>query len=450
MFSAVAFVIFCAACSVLAFTRHPIYALYFYLATTYVHPPSRWWSYMLPDLRWALISAAVAALAVILHRGRLSQRPVWLANGAAIILILYGTWMWIQTSWALDLNEHLEGNVLFTKYMVAFWFIYRITDTKESLRYFLFTHALGCGMLGAMARFSEREAGRVESVGGPGIDDANSLGMFLATGAVVCLGLALSQKGWRRGLALLLLPLILEGFVVTNSRGAFLGLVAGALVLTISKASAHRRAFWAVTVVAALVAFVAVDKMFVERMFTIGDVASESDEAEMSARSRVAIVEAQLQMARDHPMGVGHRGTVTLSPLYLERKWLVGGGADADAARSSHNTALTALVEQGLIGATLYVFLIVWLIGAGFRIRRMDKQGANPELTTIGSTLCAAIAVVLVSGLATDYLLTEVQFWMFGGLVSVLQLHASQRAAASEVARAVSPGSFAGPSSPTP
>ena len=449
MFSAIAFVIFCAVCSVLAFRRHPIYALYFYMATTYVHPPSRWWSYMLPDMRWALLSAALAVLAVVLHRGKLSERPVWLANGAVIILTLYGTWMWIQTPWALDLNEHIDGSVLFTKYMVGFWFIYRITDTKESVRNFLFTHALGCGLLGALARFSEREGGRVEGVGGPGIDDANSLGMFLATGAIVCMGLLLSQKGWRRGLALLIFPVVLEGFVVTNSRGAFLGLAAGAVVLTISKARAHRRAFWAVAVVASMVAFVAVDKMFVERMFTIGDVTSENEDAEMSARSRVAIIEAQLQMARDYPMGVGHRGTVTLSPLYLERKWLVGGGAEADASRSSHNTALTALVEQGLIGATLYVFLIVWLIGAVFRVRRMGKQGADPELTTMGSTLCAAVTVVLVSGLATDYLLSEVQFWMLAGLVSVLQLHASQRASASESARLELLDKFAQPSSPT-
>ncbi len=447
MFTAIAFVLFALVCSVLAFTRHPIYSVYFYLSTTYVHPPSRWWSYMLPDMRWALLSAAVAALAVILHRGRLSQRPVWLANGAAIILILYCTWMWIQTPWALNLPEHLEGSVLFTKYLVAFWFIYRIADTKESLRNLLFTHAIGCAMLGALARFAEREGGRVEGVGGPGIDDSNSLGMFLGTGAIVCFGLLLSQKGWRRVLALLLFPLILEGFVVTNSRGAFLGLIAGAAVLTITKARAHRRTFWAVGVLAAMVAVVAVDKMFVERMFTIGDVAAESEDAEMSARSRVAIIEAQLQMARDYPWGAGHRGTVPLSPLYLDRKWLVGGGADPDAGRSSHNTALTALVEQGLIGATLYVFLLAWMVGAVFRVRRMDKRHADPELTTLGGTLCAAVFVVLVAGLATDYLLAEVQFWMLAGLVSCLQLETSLRAAAGGTAPVARHGELDAPAS---
>jgi hypothetical protein len=45
MFSASAFVLFFLACIVLAFARHPIYGLVLYLSVTYIHPPSRWWSY---------------------------------------------------------------------------------------------------------------------------------------------------------------------------------------------------------------------------------------------------------------------------------------------------------------------------------------------------------------------------------------------------------------------
>ena len=430
MFYAIAFSIFCAVCTVLAFTRHPIYGLYFYMATTYVHPPSRWWASLLPDMRWALLSAVVTVLAIVFHRGKLSSRPLWLATGAAAILSVYALWMWIQTPWALDLEEHIDGSVLFVKYMLAFWFIYRVTDSKELIRNFLFTHALGCGLFGFLARFSDREAGRVEGVGGPGLDDANSLGMFLGTGAIVCLGLLLTQKGWRRWLALILLPAILEGFVAANSRGAFLGLIAGTVVVVFTMARSHRRVFWVVAVVAGLFAGIAADKMFVERMFTIGDVAAQGEEGDMSARSRTAIVEAQLHMARDYPMGVGHRGTVPLSPLYLERKWLVGGGADPNAGRSSHNTFLTTLVEQGVIGAIIFVTLVAWLFRAIVRVRRMDRRGVDPEISTLGGTMCAAIVVVLVAGAATDYLLAEIQFWMFAGLASLLALEASRRTTA--------------------
>ena len=61
MYFATAFVLFCAACTVLAFVRHPIWGLYFYLAVTYVFPPARWWGTLLgSDIRWSLIAAIVS------------------------------------------------------------------------------------------------------------------------------------------------------------------------------------------------------------------------------------------------------------------------------------------------------------------------------------------------------------------------------------------------------
>src|ERR1700704_4384820 len=111
MFSALAYVAFCLACSVFAFTRHPIWGFYFYLATMYVYPPSRWWGYMVADLRWAMMSAALTVLAVVMHRGKLAAKPPWLGNAPAVILTMYACWMWIQFPWALDQPTHFSGTL---------------------------------------------------------------------------------------------------------------------------------------------------------------------------------------------------------------------------------------------------------------------------------------------------------------------------------------------------
>jgi hypothetical protein len=144
MFYAVAFALFAMVCTVLAFIRHPIYGLYFYLATTFVYPPSRWWGTMLPDLRWALLSALITAMAILLRQGKLRTKPVWLANAPAATAILYSLWLWAQTPWALDLQTHLDGSLQFTKYLLAFWMIYCVMDSKEHLRDVLLAHVLGC------------------------------------------------------------------------------------------------------------------------------------------------------------------------------------------------------------------------------------------------------------------------------------------------------------------
>lgn len=428
MTAAIAYLIFCAACTVLAFKRHPAYGFYFYLAAFYVHPPSRWWNYMLsPSLRWSLLSAVVAVLAVLIHRGRLRAKPFWMSNAPAMILTIYCILMWVQCAWALDLETHLDGAAKFAKYLVAFWLVYRLVDTKEVLRDLLFAHAAGCTLLGIMCQVIGREGNRLDGVGGPGLDDANTLGMYLATGLVACLGIFLTNKGWRRWATLGMMVLILNGFVLANSRGAFLGLVAGLLVVLVCKAREHRKMFW-VLGLAGLVGFsVIVDKVFVDRMFTIGDVVEDSEDADMSARSRVELYKAQLRMAADYPMGVGYRGTATLSARYLDRRWLArdNGIDDPDAARTSHNTLMTTLVEQGVLGLLLFIALLVWLLASTLRVRGMSKRGVDPELVTLSAATCGALMVVIVAGSATDYLMAEVQFWLFAALVSAFQLAGS-------------------------
>lgn len=424
MHYAFAFILLAALCTVFAFKRHPIYALYFYLASIFVYPPSRWWGYMLPDLRWSLLSAAIATLSVLFHRGKLNPKPPVMMNAPAILLCMYAAWMWIQTPWALDQSQHIEGSVQYVKYLIAFWFIYRMIDSKARVADLLLGLTAGCALLGVYAQFSDRSGGRLDGVGGPGMDDSNTLAMYLATGLISCMGLVLSQRGWRRWLSAATLPVILNGFVLANSRGSFLGVAAGVLVLALCKAKAHRRLFWALMLVAAVGVTFVVDSAFMDRMATIGDVTDQDNEqADASARSRLVIVEAQMRMAADYPMGVGFRGTIVLSPRYLDSRWLTKlPGTDESVGRSSHNTFMTTLVEQGIPGALMFLALVTWIVVSIFKLRRPSRYGADPELATMGAALCGGLVVVIVAGTATDYFMAEVQFWLYAGLVSTFQL----------------------------
>jgi hypothetical protein len=366
----------------------------------------------------------VTVLSVALAGKKLQPKPLWLASGPAIVMTLFTIWLWLQMPLALDLDDHLMGTVKYTKYVLAYWFFYRIMDSKDRVRDMLFLHVFGCSILGMLAMLEGRSGGRLDGVGGPGIDDANTLGMYLVTGTIIAFGLTLAQTGWRRIAALGCMAICAQGFILTNSRGAFLGLVAAWLVLAACKSIRHRRVFWGFAVVGVLGLAVLIDDAFVNRMFTIRDVASDSEEADTSARSRVEVAKAQLLMFLDHPIGTGHRGTVVLSTRYLDAKWLTldkSGNPDS-AARSSHNSFLSALVEQGFIGAVLFICYVFWLVGAMLRVRRLGRAGADPQLITMAAAMCAAQSVVFVAGNTADYLMAEVQFWMYAGLVSSLAM----------------------------
>jgi len=427
MFYAAAFALFCVACTVLAFVRHPIYGVYFYLATTYVYPPARWWGHYLPDARWALLAAAVTALAIVVNRRTLKAKPLWLAQGPAILLVLYVAWMAIQTPWALDVSEHVTGMTQIVKCLLALWFVYRVIDSKERLRDVAFAHVLGCALLGLYAQFTGRQQGRLDGVGGPNLDDANTLSMYLVTGAIVAVGLVLTQRDWRRWVSLGSLVLITNGFILANSRGAFIALIAGGLVLAMTTARPHRRMFWAFAAVGVVGLVSLMDQTFIERMFTIQDVASDDEEADTSARSRVAVAKAQMQMFASHPMGIGYRGTVVLSQQYLDRKWLTLG--DDTPTRSSHSTFLTAMVEQGLPGGLIYGVLVLWVLAAAVRVRRLNATSTDPEIVTLAASLCAALTAVLVAGISADYLTKEVQFWLYAALLSAFWLAGGTRSA---------------------
>ena len=419
MISAALFLLFAAGCTVLGFVRHPIYAFYFYLATIYVFPPGRWWGYIFGDLRWALLSAVVTVLAIVVGRNKLAQKPPWIASVPAIVMTLYATWMWIQLPWALDTELQLNACIQFVKYIVAFWFVYRLADSKERVRDVLFAHMIGCAFLGLLALSVGRANGRLDGVGGPGIDDSNTLGMYFATGALTALGLLLTQSGWRRWAALAAGAVIMEGLVLTNTRGAFLGLVGGALLFAVFKARAHRRLFWGVALVSLLGLALIVDRSFIERMSSIGEATADSEDVDQSARSRMFIISAQWQMFLSYPLGTGHRGTAVLSPRYLDDRWLTGN--DEDRARSSHNTFMTTLVEQGIPGALMYLWLSLWTLVAMVKLRSLERRHGDSEVTTLAATAGAVMGAVFVSGNTADFLMAEVQFWIFAVLVTLLQ-----------------------------
>lgn len=410
----------------LALVRHPIWGLYAYLASFYIHPPSRWWAQNLPDLRWAFLSAGVTLLAILIHRGKLNaQRPAWYASLPAVLLIVFVVWLWIQSLWALDVGAHRDASIQFMKYLVAFYFIYRLAETPERMRDILLVHVAGCAYLGMLAQLTDNFVdGRLNGVGGPGIDDANTLGMFLGTGLLVAAMLALVERGWRRIFVIVAGPVILNGVVLAASRGAFLGVLVGGFVLFLVKPPQCRRLFWVFTVVGIVGAVSLMDQRFIDRMLSITAAVEKSEEMDSSAESRWATIEAQLKMFVDYPLGTGHKGTAVLSPRYLDAKWLTTrpGEDESAAARSSHNTLLTALVEQSIPGVAVYLLFVLWGMRSVYLIRLRQRTDPAAQLP-YGGAAAAALAVVLAAGLFTDYLMAEVQVWMVALLAAQLQLH---------------------------
>ena len=419
----------------LAVVRNPMYGLFTYVAVFYLHPPSRWWGHFLPDLRWSLLAAAVTLLVALRYRSP-EPRPSWISTTPARLLLVYTLWLWIQSFWAIDQAQHLECCILFTKYLAVFYMVYHLIDSPEKARAFLFVHLAGCLYLGTIAYSTGGGAGgRLDGVGGPGIDDSNTLGMQMGTAAAVGLALMIMETRWWMGFCAVASAFALNTLVMTGSRGAFLALLAGGLTLVYLHAKRYRKKFVVIGVVGVLAFGAVASQQFWERMNTLHAVVDENEQLEDSAESRIVIAKAQLEMAKGNPAGYGHRGTEALSARYMDRKWLTESGA-----RSSHNTFLTALVEQGIAGAVMYLAFVAWGIRSMLRIRPILN---NAETATIGMYAAAAmsgLAVVLVAGEFADFLKVEVQIWLAALVASLFQCAQAWQERTSAAISSGSPG----------
>lgn len=413
----------------LCLVRHPLFGLYTYVAVFYLHPPSRWWGESLPDLRWALL-AAVVTLVASWRLPPTPNRTPWLQTTPAKALILFTVWMWIQNVWALEPALHMEATLLFTKYVLLYYLMYRLIVTPEDMTRFLMVHVVGCGYLGWLA-FGVNVSGRLEGVGGPGIDEANAFAMQMGT-AIVCGAIfALALGGIWRWLAMLPLPFMLNALILSGSRGGFLALLGGGIVLWLLKPRAYRKMFYVFAGLGVLLFGMLAHDMFWKRMGTMeAAVSEEAEPIDDSAMSRVALVHAQIRMAARYPHGTGHRGTQVLAPEYLENRYLSVGPDGQLGSRSSHNTAMSALVEQGLIGGFVYVWLWWWTFRATLRIKRAEGDTQDTQRRSLLAATAAALTVVFIAGIFVDYIKTEVQIWLWAVLASMLALAEPATAAA--------------------
>lgn len=409
----IAFVVAFFAAMGLALFRSPMYGLYAYVAVFYLHPPSRWWGAALPDLRWALFAAAVTLIATM----RLPQdttRPSWISATPAKLLLAYTVWLWIQQLWALSPDDQMDICILFTKYLVLFYLIYRLIDTPQKITTFLLAHVIGCAYLGWLA-FNARFQGRLEGVGGPGIDESNALAMQMSTGVAVGAMLILGGKGWVRWVAFAAMPFMLNTMVLAGSRGAFVALFGCGLALWYLKPMKHRGLFYAFAILGVILFGILANQIFLTRVGTITAVTQEDKTVDRSAESRVVLFKAQVQMAERYPFGTGHRGTAVLSPQYLDPIYLSSrheNGRIIYGQRSSHNTFMTALVEQGVFGAILFLSLWWWVAKTLMQLKR--TYAANDSQVLIALHVAAvggALAAVFVAGQFVDYLKVEIQIW---------------------------------------
>lgn len=272
------------------------------------------------------------------------------------------------------------------------------------------------------------------------LDNPNMLGEYLILIIPIAVAMFIGRgEGMRRTSAFFCIGVMGACLVLTWSRGAWLGLIFGALLFLFMW---HHRSMWLVIAGIAAIPMLPyiLPQSIISRFSSIGDL------SDSSTSYRVHIWHASAKMIGDNPIsgiGVGEGAWDQIYPLYTYM--------GVEAAPHSHNLYLQIWLELGLTGILAFVLFLFFLYQSGFtmfaRIGSMQglqtadlspsmlrhnltdgKAGADLELQrartqlrlSAAGPLCG-IAGVLLQGM-TDYAWYNyrvyLMFWLVCGLAS--------------------------------
>ncbi|HJQ70333.1 MAG TPA: O-antigen ligase family protein [Blastocatellia bacterium] len=243
----------------------------------------------------------------------------------------------------------------------------------------------------------ESAAGRAVRVIGS-LGHSNYLGNFLLYTTLISAGLAIVARGPARRFALLSAVLSTAVIALSGTRGAWLGLVAGAIAFAaiemrgragfLLKASARRVVPAAIT-------------LFIASLILVWVIASSPASSGIAVRVRSFVSEGYTGSGRT----ILWRDAVSMAPAFA----LVGCGPEGfrkaflayksrELARhapqinneSSHNAYLDAAISYGLAGAIAYVAIIAAALALLMRARRAADQRIRVLITAILSAIVAA------------------------------------------------------------
>jgi O-antigen ligase len=335
-------------------------------------------------------------------------------------MVIFVSWVGLQSFWALNPQMHKELLVMLLKYTLLIALVYKSIDSIVHLKIFLWTHAAGCFYLGTVV-ISDYLGGRFEGFSGPGINEANAAALLIVTGVITTFVIFLTGKAVEKVIAVGFMPFTLNALVATISRSGFLALAVAGLIFNFFVPKQSVRVVRIFSVAGLVLLVMISNPLYWERIGTIL-IAGEDVSGVDTGSGRLVLIQSQFEMFSDYPMGCGHRCTAVLSPTYMDDVYLTG--KEGNRARSSHNTYMTLLVEQGLPGAIFYVLLLIWIARTTFRLRGRMRNSTGLVPTAYAATV-SILAAITVGDLFVDYLKFEARFWFIGMLMVLAKMDAN-------------------------
>jgi O-antigen ligase len=251
--------------------------------------------------------------------------------------------------------------------------------------------------------YDKRVGGPFEAVG----LGSNHLGAFIAFTCALFLGLALFEKDRRRKILYNVTVLFgLHPLFFAYSRGAYL-----AALGTLSLFGLLKKRSLLALVAVILIAWQVILPPSVVNRITMTE--NKEGEVEHSAAVRLELWKFAVDTFMEHPVfGIGYGGyALSVGGLTLSTGEKVPAGFD------THNYWMKLLCEQGVLGFTLFLFLLGGAFRSGWRLYKIGNSDFQRGLGFGFLGCVAAIVITNMFGDRWSYFALGGYFWIFWGLV---------------------------------
>lgn len=400
-------------------------AFFLYQVVYFLNPDDRWWSAQIPGISYSFVASVLMLVALGINYRRYSEISPWKAQPIFKWILLILALYYIVGFYALRPDAHSQFSFNYLKLVVIVMVAYKLVNTPRLLDIALWAYVIGAAYIGYLATSQGRNSqGRVEGIGMADAPDANDTAAALVPAGTILLYFFWMGSKKVKAVCLVCGAFVANGLVLINSRGAFLGMVAGAgfylLYMVFSRYRAEgQRAIAIFTVILGISGGLYVaDESFWERMSTLQNV----EDQQASGSSRVNFWLAAIDMAKERPLGLGVDGFNELSTAYIAPEFL-----GTSNFKSVHSLWMQGLTEVGWLGLAVFIVMLAGL----FRLSRKAKKwlvanGHNADYFKL-LALEAALLGYLVAGSFINRFRAEILYWMIVLLAIAVNVYFLQR-----------------------
>lgn len=407
----------------LSLTRGPFWGVIAYTFVYFIPPvvEINWWADYLPEFRWSLMSAGILIASSILHREKLSKHKF--GNVYLVFLFYALTQIIIHTTGVAPEQSGAQSHALFSYCIILPLFI-KSFSVFEQFRSFVLVIIGLSASYAIKARFDGKfYDGRLNNVGPVDAHTSNEVGLMLAAIIPLTIPFIIHGKRFEKLLCSVSLILIVNTFLLTESRGALVALVLSFIYAFLFVADKKVKKYLLTLIICAIPLVILLgDKDYYDRISTLWKDDRSSEQAVNTLSSgRTEIWKYGWEMFIDYPFGAGPEGFKELARFYMPDSVLTYHPGAEYGVRGAHNTYLMLLVETGIFGFLIFMlccFRTLYILSKTNKgIRKREPPGTFLDLFVISFSM--SFFCLMVGGMFGGHLYYEFFWWQIAFAVLI-------------------------------